>query len=76
MRVLAQGFFAAVAGDPGKGLVYVDDLAVGGRDQDTLAGVGEHAGREMQLLVGLLAVGDVAHDADEIAQAPVVVVHR
>ena len=56
-RRAAEDLVARVAGNARESVVDLDDLAVGGRDHDPFAGVGEHAGGQLQLLFGLLEFG-------------------
>ena len=66
-RIAAKRFVAAVAGDVGKRVIDVDDVAGGIGDQDTLAGMGEYAGRQLQTNFGALACGDVDETAAHLA---------
>ncbi len=58
----AQYFGPAVAGDAGKGVVDVDQAAFRVGDHDAFAGVGEHAGVQLQPGRGRLLFRDVDDD--------------
>ncbi len=60
-RVAPQHLVAAVAGDAAESGIDVDNAAVWRGDHDALAGVGEHAGGQLQGLVSGFACADVRH---------------
>ncbi len=51
LRVLAQGLFAAVAGDIGKGVIDLDDEPLRIGNDDAFAGMAENDGRQLQLSI-------------------------
>ena len=50
-RGLAEHFVAAVTGESCKGLIDVDDGAVGCGDHDAFAGMRKHAGRKLEIFL-------------------------
>ena len=68
-RRLPDDLFARVAGNTREGVVDLDDRAIGGGDHDPFARMGEHAGGELQLLLGFLQFGDGARLLDVLEGA-------
>jgi len=64
------------AGDPAEGLVHVDDAAVRIDDDDSFAGVAEHAGGQSEPGVRVLLCGDVPRDLGGADDAAGRVTHR
>ncbi len=75
-RVLPDRFLPAITGNPGKGLVDVDDGARSIGYHDAFAGVGKNPGRQLQLDIGLLALGDIAGHPDQSQGFPVFIPKR
>ena len=74
--ILANDFFATVAGDSTEGRVDVYHGAVGIGDDNTFLCFGEHAGGEHESALRLLDSGDVACDRDEVDNFALLVVER
>ena len=72
-RIFAQHLIPGVAGDVGKGVVDVDDDAVGGGDHDAFSGNVEDAG-SLNRFFGLDALRNVARRSEDALQIVVCIV--
>ncbi|MNQ67432.1 hypothetical protein D3C85_819550 [compost metagenome] len=63
---MPNSFVTAIARDPGKSGVDIDDAAVGCGDHDAFAGVREHAGRQLEFFFGLFALGDITQKHEHL----------
>ncbi|OPZ10259.1 MAG: hypothetical protein BWZ07_02755 [Alphaproteobacteria bacterium ADurb.BinA280] len=63
-RIATKHLLTRVPRDHAERLVDVFDVALGIGDQNTFAGMGKHAGRHMQPLFGLFALGNVGDVAN------------
>ncbi len=62
--------------DLAEGFINFKDRAISGRDQDAFTGMGEDAGGEVKLFLGLLELGDVGEGHDHLAQVPLAIPFR
>jgi len=75
-RVLAQYFFARVAGNAGKGIVYVQKRTTVIGHHNALARMVEYQTRQLQLLFSMVAVRYVAGYQNEPVRCDPVFFHR
>ena len=59
IRIVSDGFFAAVASQSGEGRIDINDVVVGVTDQYTLLAGGEDTGRQSQSIFVLFTLGNI-----------------